>query len=266
MALFAVLMSFGFTACSSDGDDNGGGGENTPTVSKRLIKVTMEKRYSTLCDEYTYDSKGRVVKVVNKENGDNSGHIIYTYSDNLIVKKQYNTGSYNEQKTEYVLENGLIVEENHTSGYDYKYSYDNGFLATLEYLKPGTRKGGQYNYTWKDGNLQSLKTVNSESGYSYEYTNYVTPQNFFYVVTIQNFVLEIYPEFVDGELTPFYGKSPKNLPSKRIEVSTNTYTTEKVTYTTSYDWTVKDGLPIRLIVTEPGQSNSSTTIIDFEWE
>ena len=113
VALFTMLMNVSFSACggSDEEDDNGGGG-NTPLVSKRLAKVTTQEGNSTFSDEFTYDSNGRVVKVVNKKNGNNSGHIIYTYTDNLIVKKQYYTGSSSVSETQYELENGLIdVEE-----------------------------------------------------------------------------------------------------------------------------------------------------------
>ena len=259
IALLTVLMNVSFSACggSDEEDDNGGGG-NTPLVSKRLAKVTTQEGSSTFSDEFTYDSNGRVVKVVNKKNGNNSGHIIYTYTDNLIVKKQYYTGSSSVSETQYELENGLIAKKSY--GKYINYTYNNGYLATLTRSKGGVTR----NFTWKDGNLQSLKSVDSESEESYEYTSYATPKDFIYLDFIDD---------VDGELAPFYGKSSKNLPSKRIEVSVNDVSsignpnaTEKVTEVSSYDWTMKDGLPVKLIVTEEKQSGSSTMIVDFEWE
>ena len=258
IALLTVLMNVSFSACggSDEEDDNGGGG-NTPLVSKRLVKVTKEEGNNTFCYEYTYDSNGRIVKVVNKKNGTNSGHIIYTYTDNLIVKKQYYTGSSSVSETQYELENGLIAKKSY--GKYINYTYNNSYLATL------TRsKGGLYNFTWKDGNILNKKSADSEEEDSYEYTSYSTPQNFIYLDFIDD---------VDGELAPFYGKSSKNLPSKRIEVGFNDVSspgnpnaTEKVTEVSSYDWTMKDGLPVKLIVTEEKRSGSSTMIVDFEWE
>ena len=260
VALFTVLLSVSFTACGDDEGNDGSG--DKPSINKRLVKVTTQEGSSTFSDEFTYDSNGRVVKVVNKKNGNNSSQTIYTYTDNHIVKKQYNTGSSTVKETEYVLENGLIVEEINTSGYNYKYSYDKGYLATVTKKKEG--KGGEYNYTWENGNLKRKQKVNSESEDSYEYTSYVTPQNFSYLD---------YIEYVNGELAPFYGKSSKNLLSKRIDVTINDVSsignpnaTEKVTEVYSCDWTMKDGLPVKLIVTEDKQSGSSTMIVDFEWE
>ena len=260
VALFTVLLSVSFTACGDDEGNDGSG--DKPSINKRLVKVTTQEGSSTFSDEFTYDSNGRVVKVVNKKNGNNSSQTIYTYTDNHIVKKQYNTGSSTVKETEYVLENGLIVEEINTSGYNYKYSYDKGYLATVTKKKEG--KGGEYNYTWENGNLKRKQNVNSESEDSYEYTSYVTPQNFYYLD---------YIEYVNGELAPFYGKSSKNLLSKRIDVTINDVSsignpnaTEKVTEVYSCDWTMKDGLPVKLIVTEDKQSGSSTMIVDFEWE
>ena len=254
ITLLTVLMSVSFSAC---GDDDSSDGDK-PSNNKRLVKVTKEEGNNTFCYEYTYDSNGRIVKVVNKKNGTNSGHVIYTYTDNLIVKKQYYTGSTTGSETQYELENGLIAKR--TSGKYINYTYNNGYLATLTKSKGGV----VHNFTWRDGNLLNVKVADSESEDSYEYTSYATPQNFFYLDYIDN---------VDGELAPFYGKWPKNLPSKHVEVKINDVSsignpnaTEKVTEVSSYDWTMKDGLPVKLIVTEDKQSGSSTMIVDFEWE
>ena len=263
VALFTVLLSVSFTACGDDEGNDGSG--DKPSINKRLVKVTTQEANSTFSDEFTYDSNGRVVKVVNKKNGNNSGHIIYTYTDNLIVKKQYYTGSSSVSETQYELENGLIAKKSY--GKYINYTYNNGYLATLTRSKGGVTR----NFTWKDGNLQSLKSVDSESEESYEYTSYATPKDFIYLDFIDD---------VDGELAPFYGKSSKNLPSKRIEVNVNDVAAgvvpgsnvspgpneEIVTEVFSYDWTMKDGLPVKLIVTEEKRSGSSTMIVDFEWE
>ena len=257
VALFTVLLSVSFTACGDDEGNDGSG--DKPSINKRLVKVTTQEGSSTFSDEFTYDSNGRVVKVVNKKNGNNSGHIIYTYTDNLIVKKQYYTGSSSVSETQYELENGLIAKKSYGKKY-INYTYNNGYLATLTRSKGGVTR----NFTWKDGNLQSLKSVDSESEESYEYTSYATPKDFIYLDFIDD---------VDGELAPFYGKSSKNLPSKRIDVNVNDVSsignpnaTEKVTEVFSYDWTMKDGLPVKLIVTEEDQYSPSTMIVDFEWE
>ena len=260
VALFTVLMSVSFSACGgSDDDDNNGGGD-TPSVSKHLVKITMQEGNNTFCNEYTYDSNGRVVKVVNKKNGNDSGHTIYTYTDNLIVKEQYYTGSNTVSETRYELENGLIAKKTY-GGKNINYTYDNGYLATLTRSKGGAL----YNFTWKDGNILNKKSADSEAEDSYEYTSYSTPQNFIYLDYIDD---------VDSELASFYGKSPKNLPSKRIEVNlydegssnSNEDGIVKVTDTTSYDWTMKDGLPIKLIITEDTYIGPSTMLVDFEWE
>ena len=257
VALLTVLVSVSFFACGDDEDDGGNGDKPSPT-NKRLVKITTEEGNTTFCNEYTYDSKGRVVKVVNKKNGNNTGHTIYTYTDNLIVKKQYYTSGSVVNETQYELENGLIVKKSY--GKYIHYTYNNGYLATLTRSKGGVL----YNCTWRDENLQSLKSVDDEGGDSYEYTSYATPKDFIYQDHIDD---------VDSELAPFYGKSSKNLPSKRIKVRVNDIAsvsspdaTETVTEVFSYDWTMKDGLPVKLIVTEEDQSSPSTMMVDFEWE
>lgn len=265
-ALFTVLVSVSFSACGGSDDEDNGEEENTPSVSKRLVKVTTQMGEYTSCKEYTYDSNGRIIKVVN-----GGGYTIYTYTDNLIVKREYqqhftpdNNGTlipYETQKeTQYELENGLIVKKTTVSKYK-KYTYNNGYLATLLESKGELL----YNFTWRDGNLMNMKRDSDpEKGDSYEYTSYATPANFFY--------LDYYHDYIDGELAQFYGKAPKNLPSKCINVYTSDGIVgdplpQKETDVFSYDWTMKDGLPIKLIVTSKnGYMGCSKIIADFEWK
>ncbi len=235
MALFAVLLSVGFAACSSNVDDDDNGGTSS---DKRLVKMTEQGESNTYTYVFTYDSQGRVVRKDVKRDGTLDYYYIYAYFDDLIVQKYYNDRGYSKEYS-LTLENGLIVSEEEKSWVT-QYAYENGRLATK------TNDNGVYSFKWENGNVTRID-LNGESHTKYEYTNYAAPKSFF---TYSN----RYGKKIDLGL--FYGKSAKNLPSKLIEGDDGI----------TYDWTVKDGLPIKLIEMEKDDHGTYTTITTFEWE
>ena len=80
---------------------------------------------------------------------------------------------------------------------------------------------------------------------TYEYTNYIAPSACINFLEIEDF------------LAGFYGKSSRNLPSRIIDG-----TSEELIY----DWTMSDGLPVRLILTEMDSKGEDVDIITFEWQ
>ncbi len=235
MALLTVLMSVSFSACGDDDSSDG----DSPSNNKHLVKVTKEAGNNTSCYEYTYDSNGRVVKVVNKLNGNNSYHITYTYTDNLIVQKRYYGNSSVEHS--HTLENGLIVSGENDKYRQYQYTYENGHLTSA---KEGNNV---YSYIWENDNIIRID-YNGEVYKKYEYTNYAAPQGF------------ITPSGVEDDLGLFYGKSSKNLPSKYTSYD------EHEGRESTYDWALKDGLPVHLIEMEKDGGGTYTIITTFDWE
>jgi len=240
ISLLTVLMSVSFSACggSDEEDDNGGGG-NTPSVSKRLVKVTEEFSNNTFSDEYTYDSQGRIIK---KESNSGTKTIYYyTYTDNLIVqKKKYANFSVEHLHT---LENGLIVSGENDKYRKYQCTYENGRLTSMK--EPMKERDYVYSYIWENGNIIRIDR-NGEIYIKYEYTNYTAPQGF------------ITPFGVEEDLGLFYGKSSKNLPSKCTSYD------EEEGWEDTYDWTLKDGFPVNLIKRKSGSTYLAITT--FEWE
>ena len=234
-ALFAVLMSVGFTACSSSDDDDNG----VTTSDKRLVRMTEQGESKTYTYEFTYDSQGRVVRKEVKRDGTLNYYYVYAYFDDLIVQKYYYNG-YSEEYS-HTLENGLIVSEE-DKGWPIQYTYENGRLATMK------NYNGVYSYIWENGNVTRID-LNGEYAKKYEYTNYIAPKGFF-----------TYGE--EEDLGLFYGKSAKNLPSKFVDGEDEIGKGEIITY----DWTMKDGLPVKLIEMENDGGGASTYIITFEWE
>lgn len=237
ISLLTVLMSVSFSACggSDEEDDNGGGG-NTPSVSKRLVKVTEEFSNNTFSDKYTYDSQGRIIKK-ERNSGTKTRYYVYTYTDNLIVEKEYYNINYSTERL-HTLENGLIVSGENDKR-KYQCTYENGRLTSM---KEGNYV---YSYIWENGNIIRID-LNGEIYRKYEYTNYTAPQGF------------ITPFGVEKDLGLFYGKSSKNLPSKC------TFYDEEEGREDTYDWALKDGFPVNLITRESGSTYLAITT--FEWE
>lgn len=247
VALFTVLMSVSFSACGgSDDDDSVPGGSSESggiTPDKLLVKETIQRENENITYEYSYDSQGRIIRKDIKENGNSGGYYVYTYIDNLIVQKYFfaHGGS---METKYTLENGLIVSEEVNGTIKNKYTYENSYLAT---------KNSTYEYIWNNGNLTSIKwqpDENTTRGKKYEYTSYAAPQGF---------VIDIY---VEEDLGKFFGKSSRNLPSKFTEVNNDGEISEQITY----DWTLKEGLPIKLVVMEKDGGGIYTTTHTYEWQ
>lgn len=203
--MLGLMLSFGMTSCG--GDDEGGNDNGGNTSSKRIVKMVEED--GDYVSTFAYDSKGRVVRVVQTEyysQGSSVSELSYQYSEMQIVSNEED-GSWSCTHT-YTLSNGLIVkdvEEQFNNGrrvdkMTTNYTYDSdGYMTSL------TRKGDGYSDTldlvWTDGNLMSL------ARHSYSYSNIPWCKGMFFY-------------FKGGGMDPylwpagFWGKSPKNMPSK----------------------------------------------------
>ena len=253
VAFLTVLMSVSFSACGgSDDDDSVPGGSSESggiTPDKLLVKETIQREKENITYEYAYDSQGRIIRKDIKENGNSGGYYVYTYIDNLIVQKHFFAHGGSMEETKYTLENGLIVSEEVNGTIKNRYTYENSYLATR------TRdEYDGYKYIWNNGNLTSIKRLPDENttskrGKNYEYTSYAAPQGF--VI-----------DYVEEDLGKFFGKSSRNLPSKFTEVSNDGEISEQITY----DWTLKDGLPVKLVEMEKGGGGIYTTTHTYEWQ
>ena len=256
VALLTVLMSVSFSACGgSDDDDSVPGGSSESggiTPDKLLVKETIQRENENITYEYSYDSQGRIIRKDKKENGNSGGYYVYTYIDNLIVQKHFYAYGGESMETKYTLENGLIVSEEVNGTIKNKYTYENSYLATRN------QTVGRYKYIWNNGNLTSIKwqsewqpdeNATSKGGKNYEYTSYAAPQGFVF-------------DYVEEDLGKFFGKSSKNLPSKFTEVNNDGEISEQITY----DWTLKEGLPIKLVVMEKDGGGIYTTTHTYEWQ
>ena len=133
MALLAVLTCVNFAACSSGDDDpteeKGEGG--IVVYSKKLTKIVADSPETKVYTVFTYDNKGRLIKVTEKEvYGDNIETDTYQFvwDDNAIKVTETNSSSgpgsnfSNTENYTFGLKNGL-VQYGDSEGYE-TYTYD----------------------------------------------------------------------------------------------------------------------------------------------
>ena len=247
MSLSIWVTVFSLFACGGSSDDNDGidNGNNTPLpISKRLSKVTKTNGANIIDAEYIYDSQGRITQVKNYYAYESQGHIVntYVYDNNSIIKTHYFTNETSWQEI-YTLENGRIVKVyDEDTKVTTVFNYDKGYL-----VNETESKGREYNYIWSDGNLMEVYNGNKIL-YTYEYTDIIAPQGFFPM-----------GHNVDRYwgMSSYLGTTSKYLPSKY---------TEGQSVLIEYEWTVKDGLPIKMIENIKEAPTKGINTYTFEWK
>ena len=263
MMAAVVIGSPVFTSCSNDDDNDSAGGGMT---SKHISKMTWSDGDELEVTTYEYDSQGRVVKkteTVIEGRSEYSTTTTYTYGGNTIISKTQGDSNDGETHT-YTLSNGRITKDveknNGRNSYTSNYTYDsNGYLILQAFGDDSDDSySGKMEFTWTDGNLtKSSKVVDDiYSPYSYTYTvsysNILWPQNLIAYWDGTN---------MDEVLEPLgaWGKMPKNLPTKFVEVNDNGETNGW-----TIDYTIENGEIVKMIVKDLDGSN--TQIYTIEWK
>ena len=244
LAMMVATLSLFACGGNDDDGDNGGIIAPPPSTTKHLIKVTHNNT-----GEYFYDNQGRITLVKTRYENESETQVAatYSYDNNTIIETVDLRGLGGYQNT-YTIENGRIIKVSNSSGNTTHYSYKDGYIITE------TEKSGRENhYEWSDGNLMTILRE-SRAVYTYDYTNYTAPQGFFPLHTEDADICKRWG------MSDYLGKTMNNLPSKRTELGL---------YVTTYEWTIKDGLPIKMIETNPGLSSNDKPTYEtyiFEWE
>ena len=246
-----------FCACGDDNNSTGGdGSDNQP--SKRISKIIEEEGGSLYEYTLSYDSQGRVIKIIGTESGiyrNGRSEKTYQYGETLIVTKEVEEETYSSGQSytfteshSYTLENGRIVKDEERQNGSFEtttYSYDAiGQLASISYS--GTHSGNQAKtVTWSDRNL-----IKVEYG-SFTYSNYRWTKGFHRYLkgTDTDFCL-----FSMG----YYGNIPHNLPSS--------YKYDNSNEGWEYDYTLQDGLVTKVAATPLGNIKGSNGITTYIWE
>lgn len=161
MALVAMLMCVNFTACSSDDeiikDDDG-----VVTNEKKLVE--MKETYDSKDDvhvdvmTFSYDSKGKLITVVQKCSDDNSSDITnITWGENTV--KESSDG----ESTTYSINDGLVRTGLESEGRNYSFAYNSSKqLTTYQY---GDKKDDltTRTLTWENGKVTKMDYEGSET-------------------------------------------------------------------------------------------------------
>ena len=262
--LFVCVTAF--SACGGDdepssGGNSGSGSSDTPQTSKHVSKIITEEGNSIIESTLTYDSQGRVTKIIATESGtgtNSRSEKTYQYGETLILTKEVEEGklpngqSYvRSESHSFTIENGLIVKEEEKNTYDgvdhttptHTFSYDaNKYLSSISRSYPDTDSETKA-ITWSDGNLTKL------GNRSFEYSSYSWAKGFPFYIEGSN-VDEIL--FANG----YYGNIPKNLQSK-------TYTSEKSGWT--FDYTIEGNYVTKVVISH-FTDTSKTQTRTFVWE
>ena len=257
-----------FSACggddeSSSGDNNGSG--SIPQTSKHVAKIITEDGSRIFESTYTYDSQGRVIKVISTESAtyENIRTVTtYQYGETVILLKEdeeviEKSQSFNKSRSyAYTVENGRIVKYKDGSTI-YTYSYDaNNYLSSvcIEY----NNESRTVNITWSNGNPIKAGNV------TYSYSNYdrVKGSGFSLSGCGMNGSLGNYG---------YYGNTPRNLLSKSSnrsaltdeEIKENEYALNEW----SYEYTFQDNYITKIIYTPTKENNKNhKTISTIIWE
>ena len=262
--LFVCVTAF--SACGGDdepssGGNSGSGSSDTPQTSKHVGKIITEEGNSIIESTLTYDSQGRVTKIIATESGtgtNSRSEKTYQYGETLILTKEVEEGklpngqSYvRSESHSFTIENGLIVKEEEKNTYDgvnhttptHTFSYDaNKYLSSISRSYPDTDSETKA-ITWSDGNLTKL------GNRSFEYSSYSWAKGFPFYIEGSN-VDEIL--FANG----YYGNIPKNLQSK-------TYTSEKSGWT--FEYTIEGNYVTKVVISH-FEDASKTQTMTFVWE
>ena len=264
--LFVCVTAF--SACGGDdepssGGNSGSGSSDTPQTSKHVSKIITEEGNSIIESTLTYDSQGRVTKIIATESGtgtNSRSEKTYQYGEMLILTKEVEEGKFSNGQSyvrseshSFTIENGLIVKD--VRDYIYNegssdkttrtFSYDaNKYLSSISRSYPDTDSETKA-ITWSDGNLTKL------GNNSFEYSSYSWAKGFPFYIEGSN-VDEIL--FANG----YYGNIPKNLQSK-------TYTSETSGYT--YDYTLEGNYVTKVVITPFVETNKDhKSIMTIIWE
>lgn len=230
-----AVMSLTLAACGGD-EENSDNSSNMIPITKHLIRITRD---DNIIIDYTYDNLGRVTQIQRTMGGNSSVSETYSYDNNSIIETVFDMGTSWENK--YTLENGVIVKAfDGDTKVTTIYSYDNGYLS-----KESESNNHYQDYIWIEGNLMSHES-DSGTKETYEYTNIVAPQGFFPIGHLWS----------SWGMGCYFGKSSQYLPSS--------YREGKIYIT--YDWTINDGLPTKMIRDSKVAPSTGITTFTFEWK
>lgn len=260
MALLAVVMCVNFTSCSSDDEEE----SDTPiknddgviTNQKRLVELTETDGHDTNTWSFSYDSKGRLISVVQKDYDSSNSDIT-----NIIWGENTVTESENGESITYSLTDGLARTGSETNGTNYSFAYNSSKQLTA-YQRSSSRYDYSYTrtLTWDNGKVTKITDEDGISEITYGSQTCKGYFPFMATMVEDDFkVMLAHPELV--------GLRTTQLPIQSYNKEDYYETTSKLTYKLDKDGYLESCTENS---TEEGVSNGSTytytTTYTFKWE
>lgn len=248
MALIAILISVNFTACSSDDDIKDDDG--VITNQKKLVEMKETYKDGTNTMTFSYDSKGKLISIVEKDYDSSKSDIInITWGENTV--KESSDG----ESIIYSLNDGLVRTGLESDGRNYSFAYNSSKQLTT-YQYSDDRYSNTRTLTWENGKVTKIaynKDI-SEIAYSNQ-----TCKGYFPIMALMvedDFKLMIaHPELL--------GMRSTLLPSQTTYKEGNLEEKEEYTYKLDKDGYVES---CTIISKRNGSTDTYTTNYTFKWE
>ena len=246
------VSCFAFTACSSDDEEV----NNGKTSSKHIVKMIEEEDGTIYETFFSYDSQGRVVKVVETESSTSTNSYCertYQYGELTILSKEVMEGTYSNGQSfswfeshSYTLENGKIVKDveksssgrsNFTTTTSYSYN-SKGYLTSIS-ESGSDNDSNTKQIEWTDGNLTNM------GGREFKYSNIPWNKGIFFYFKGSNMDSCLWP-------SGYWGNTPQNMPSQNVY------------YNWTYKYETSNGLVTKITITD--NETGEKSIYNYVWE
>lgn len=247
MVLMAVLMSLGFTACSSDNDGDDDSGSNGKVNTSNVFTGGLPKSIDGM--SFTYNSDGTLASI-----SDESTRVAFEYgsgtravaNNNTVRMTIYEDGELFATCDMTLNSDGYVKSCTET---DYEgdvetWSFGYNSDGQLNYMKRSEGGNEVTNITYSNGNIVKTKTVSEEEpDESHEYAITYNDTSNKGCIMLFDAILGIdMDEMEYAYYAGMLGKATKNLPKSNVDEDGDT---------TTFTWTLNDsGLPTKLTATD----------------
>ncbi|WP_455669666.1 hypothetical protein [Phocaeicola sp.] len=150
MALIAILVSVNFTACSSDDDEIIKDDDGVITNEKKLVEMQETYKEYTNIMTFSYDSKGKLISIVEKDYDSSKSDIInITWGENTVTESE------DGESITYSLTDGLVRTGLETDGYKYSFAYNSSKQLTT-YQYGDKHDSSTRTFAWENGRVTKI--------------------------------------------------------------------------------------------------------------
>lgn len=150
MALIAILVSVNFAACSSDDDEIIKDDDGVITNEKKLVEMKeVYEKDGTNVKAFSYDSKGKLISIVEKDSDDDSYITHITWGENSVKESE------DGNSVTYSLTDGLVRSGSESDGRDYSFAYNSSKQLTT-YQYGDKHESSTRTLTWDNGKVTKM--------------------------------------------------------------------------------------------------------------